>query len=94
VTFEIDCSKGDVLVLENGKEQGFAVRNDARLRTGTFYPAIMFESNCKGNLKMVTDHFWNQTDEEARLNMIVEAKKVEDDKAKAEKVWKFLAEIH
>jgi hypothetical protein len=35
--------------------------------------------NPKLNFKMVTDHFWNQSDEEARLKMIVEAKKVEDD---------------
>ena len=56
------------------------LRDDASLRTGTFYPtAMVYYDLNKCNIKMVTDHFWNQQDEEVRLEMIVEAKKVEDD---------------
>ena len=47
------------------------LRDDASLRTGTFYPtAMVYYDLNKCNIKMVTDHFWNQQDEEVRLKMV------------------------
>ena len=66
------------MVFVNGEKIGYAVENDSKIKRGQFYASIRARNRAKSNFKMVTDHFWNQKDEEVRLaqNEIDQEKKV------------------